>query len=228
MRLSQTDLASLLDVSCAAVSQATTREHKCGGYPISAWAIYNGAGRVAGYDVPDHIVRQRMPEEPEPVPQRKKQVSDTPSLTESASALLDEKQVREILRTELERENPSGDPVEQGREDYVRPASVGGLSYVMGKAVDGDSGTARAAVISAAALFGGIIGHETSDHWAGALAGAILVGGFGWKAMQSTVQNEAPPATTPEPATETPPPDAAPSHDTAQDGLGGPIRAVGS
>ena len=58
MRLSQSDLASYLGVAQATVSQATSRGHKCRGYPVRAWAVYDGAGRVAGYDVPTHIMQR--------------------------------------------------------------------------------------------------------------------------------------------------------------------------
>jgi hypothetical protein len=186
MRFSQADLASLLDVSRAAVSQATTREYKCAGYPVSAWAIYDGAGRVAGYDVPDHIVQQRMPEEPEPTPKGKLAQNEQAKLSrsdllEAAEPLMNEERIREIIRSEVLRQNPRP----ERRQDYMRPAAAGGLSYVMARAVDGDSATARAAVLSAATLFGGLIGSEASDHWAGALVGAALVGAVGWKALQT-------------------------------------------
>ena len=58
MRLSQSDLASYLGVAQATVSQATSRGHKCRGYPVRAWAVYDGAGRVAGYDVPTHVMQR--------------------------------------------------------------------------------------------------------------------------------------------------------------------------
>lgn len=179
MRLSQSDLAQYLDVAQATLSQATSNGHKCAGFPVQAWAVYDGAGRVSGYDVPTHVVRDRN-----------SAASPSDSLNSSpdyaalaASPIVDEEEIRSMMRDEIQRQNPAP---EQQKEDYFRPASAGGLSYVMARAVDGDSATARAAVLSAATLFGGLVGHEASDHWVGALCGALIVGGIGYKALGST------------------------------------------
>jgi len=61
VRLSQADLADLLDVSRATVSEATSEGHKCRGYPVRAWAKFDGSGRVSGYDVPSHVVERSNP-----------------------------------------------------------------------------------------------------------------------------------------------------------------------
>jgi hypothetical protein len=130
------------------------------------------------YDVPDDcpLVADDAPQE-----RKEAEAAAPPSdLEEAASGILTKEQIREIIRTEIPRENPA-----QSQQDYMRPAAAGGLSYVMAEAVKGDSGTARAAVLTAASLLGGLIGHEASDHWAGALAGAALIGGLGWQAMRS-------------------------------------------
>lgn len=56
MRLSQKELADYLGVARASLSEATSEGHKCKGYPVRAWAIFDGGGRVAGYDVPDRVM----------------------------------------------------------------------------------------------------------------------------------------------------------------------------
>lgn len=61
MRLSQADLADLLDVTRSAVSKATKEGHKVDGYPVRAWAIFDGAGRVSGYDVPKRVFERSNP-----------------------------------------------------------------------------------------------------------------------------------------------------------------------
>lgn len=61
MRLSQGDLADLLDVTRSAVSKATKEGHKVDGYPVRAWAIFDGAGRVSGYDVPKRVFERSNP-----------------------------------------------------------------------------------------------------------------------------------------------------------------------
>mgnify|MGYP002761508319 CR=1 FL=1 len=50
-RLTQEELASVLEVSKAAVSQATSRGHKCGGHPVYEWAVFH-CGEVVYYEVP--------------------------------------------------------------------------------------------------------------------------------------------------------------------------------
>lgn len=53
-RLTQEELASVLDVSKAAVSQATSRGHNCGDYPVHEWAVSH-RGEVVYYEVPRHV-----------------------------------------------------------------------------------------------------------------------------------------------------------------------------
>jgi len=56
VRLSQKELADYLGVARASLSEATSEGHKCKGYPVRAWAIFDGGGRVAGYDVPERVM----------------------------------------------------------------------------------------------------------------------------------------------------------------------------
>lgn len=61
MRLSQGELAKYFGVARATISEATREGYKCKGYPVRSWAIYDGSGRVAGYEVPDHVMDQAAP-----------------------------------------------------------------------------------------------------------------------------------------------------------------------
>jgi hypothetical protein len=61
LRLSQSDLSEVLDVSQPTLSEATSEGYKCRGYPVGAWAIFDGAGRVTGYDVPQSVVERSNP-----------------------------------------------------------------------------------------------------------------------------------------------------------------------
>ena len=191
MRLSGEQLADRIGCSPAAISIAKNRGRLVHGqWPVSAWAVHNADGRLEYYDVPsdcplvssDEVTERKAAED---------DADEAEDLVHAAAPVLDAEQIKEIVRSEL-RENPKP---EERRDDYVRPVSAGGLSYVMGKAVDGDSGTARAGVLCAGSLFGALIGHEVSDHWSGALVGAILVGGLGWQAMRSTASEATPAAT---------------------------------
>jgi len=61
MRLSQKELADYLGVTRASLSGATGEGHKCQGYPVRAWAIFDASGRVAGYDVPQRVMDRPSP-----------------------------------------------------------------------------------------------------------------------------------------------------------------------
>jgi len=61
LRLCQSDLAEVLDVSQPTLSEATSEGHKCRNYPVRAWAVFDGSGRVTGYDVPESVVERSNP-----------------------------------------------------------------------------------------------------------------------------------------------------------------------
>jgi len=160
MRLLQSDLADFLGVRQASLSQATSEGHKCQGYPVRAWAVFDGAGRVAGYDVPEEVMGRSD--------------GHTEDGTDS------------VLPSALsERENP--EPTGQSTnvsllpqgEDYFRPTSSGGTAYVVGKAIEEDNRTSHGALMVAGSGVGALIGWQTSGRSAagaaaGALAGAVL------------------------------------------------------
>jgi hypothetical protein len=152
------------------LSQATSNGHKCRGYPVRAWAVFDGAGRVAGYDVPSRVVK------------------DSGGVQADADGLSFE------LPSEL-RENPSGGSVDastsvsllpQG-EDYFRPVSSGGGAHVLATAIEHDNGTARGALMVGSVVIGGLAGWEIGDrHPIGGLVGALIGGAAGWIGLGST------------------------------------------
>jgi len=177
VRLSQADLSDYLDVAQATLSQATSNGHKCRGYPVRAWAVYDGAGRVAGYDVPSRVVK-------------------------SSDGLQAETDGLAFQLPELSpsgRENPSDGSVDastsvsllpQG-QDYFRPVSSGGGAHVLARAVAHDNGTARGALMIAGVVIGGLAGWEIGDgHPLGGLLGALIGGGAGWVGLGSTGAGE--------------------------------------
>jgi hypothetical protein len=224
MRLSGSDLADLIGCSGSTLSAAKSKGTLVyGRWDVASWAVHDERGTLKGYEVPDDCA---LLEDAEVAQKVKSEASATNSprrdLMEAAAPMLTEERVREIMRSELQRrENPSAET-----EDYMRPAAAGGLSYVMARAVDGDSATARAAVMSAATLFGGLIGKEAADHWGGALVGAVLVGAVGWKALQTGAKaQESADAQEPEPSDLEASPDPLPESQPMRRGDG--ISAVG-
>lgn len=180
MRLSQSDLADYLGVAQATLSQATSNGHKCKGYPVRAWAVYDGAGRVAGYDVPTHVMQQATGGE------------GTADAVAAAAPLLDPVAAADQLRP-----NPSSAPTDASTnvsllpkgQDYFRPVGAGGTAYVMGKAIEEDNGTARGAVMIAGVVIGGLAGWEVGDRQPLAgLLGALMGGAAGWVGFQSATQ----------------------------------------
>ena len=234
MILSGQELSDLIGCSPSTLSVAKKRGTLVyGRWDVASWAVHDAKGTLQHYHVPsDCPLLDSEADTAETVRESALSSGEEALTAASASALLDEEEIRAILRDEI-RENPASQPESQP-EDYFRPASAGGLSYVMAQAVRGDSGTARAGVLCAAALFGGLIGQEASDHWAGALTGAILVGGLGMVALRSgqpQVQQQTEPDTMPHAQTRQP---GAPLRSETPDldaeqnpGVsGGPIRAV--
>ena len=170
MRLSQSDLSSYLGVAQATLSQATSNGHRCKGHQVRAWAVYDGAGRVAGYDVPTHVMQQAADAD----------AADADA-TGFGASLVD--QIPQSIDQHRANPLPSGETVDastsvsllpQG-EDYFRPASSGGAAYVMGKAIEADNRTSRGSVMLAGLTIGGLTGWEISGkHPAGGFAGAVL------------------------------------------------------
>lgn len=199
MRLSGSDLADLIGCSGSTLSAAKSKGTLVyGRWDVASWAVHDERGTLKGYEVPNDCA---LLEDAEVAQKVKGEASATDSprrdLMEAAAPMLTEERVREIMRSELQRRE---NPATERRQDYMRPAAAGGLSYVMARAVEGDSATARAAVLSAATLFGGLIGNEASDHWAGALVGAALVGAVGWKALQTGAKAQESTDAQPEPS----------------------------
>lgn len=171
MRISQSDLADYLGVAASTLSQATSNGHKCKGYPVRAWAVYDGSGRVAGYEVPTHVMQQASESiEGADAPRENPLGTALPALSlagldnphlpvgTSDNPYIDASQRTSLL--------PEG-------EDYFRPAGSAGTAYVMGTAIENDNGTARGALLVAGTAIGGLTGWQVSNESAlGALVGA--------------------------------------------------------
>lgn len=46
-----------MDVSPSTLSEAVKKGYHCGGYPVVEWAEFNRFDRVAGYDVPEFLLK---------------------------------------------------------------------------------------------------------------------------------------------------------------------------
>jgi len=171
MRLSQKGLAEFLGVSRAAVSQATSRGHKCKGYPIRAWAKVDASGTVTGYEVPDHVVKRGQPEE-EVSPDEPDQTALTEREAKLPSILGGQPFVPQVDSSTRVSLLPEG-------QDYARTASAGGTAYVVGKAIEEDNATAHGAVTVAGGGVGALIGGMAADRGDSAsTAFGALVGGL--------------------------------------------------
>ena len=176
MRISQGDLAKYLGVARASLSQATSKGHKCKGYPVRAWAVYDGAGRVSGYDVPTHVMQQASESADDTL---KPVVRENPGLGfMSQSAPL---QIPALSGTK-QSENPYIDASQRTSllpegEDYFRPAGSAGTAYVMGTAIENDNGTARGALLVAGTAIGGLTGWQVSNE---SPLGALVGAGIGY------------------------------------------------
>lgn len=187
MRISQADLAEYLGVARASLSQATSKGHKCKGYPVRAWAVYDGAGRVSGYDVPTHVMKEAPTEALEadkPAFLRQNpafdllreedvsaQIPTTPALNLQDKPYIDASQRTSLL--------PEG-------EDYFRPAGAGGTAYVMSAAIESDNGTARGALLVAGTAIGSLTGWQVSNKNA---LGALIGAGIGYFAAITGLQS---------------------------------------
>ena len=200
MRISQTELADYLDVSQASVSQATSNGHKCRGYPVRAWAVFDGAGRVSGYDVPERVMRRASPasveDEPETLPATTSEGSQ-----KSAGVFSMERFVRQNsgssyipglgLRFDDMQPGPVVDASQRTsllpeNEDYFPTVSSGGAAYVMHTAIENDNGTARGAMMVSGAAIGGLTGYYVTD---GDPVGAAIGVGVGWLATWTGIQS---------------------------------------
>lgn len=190
MRLSQADLADYLGVARATLSQATSNGHKCKGYPVRAWAEYDGEGRVAGYDVPNRVLGGGAGSRSNP--------SDGDSDQASASGSLDLLDNLPSRQDSVDIDASQRTSVLPEGQDYFRPAASGGAAYALAQAVREDTGTARAISMIAGVGIGGLVGKEASGQHegVGALIGALLGGGAAYLGIEAaTPQTEAEPPT---------------------------------
>jgi len=201
---SQADLADLLNVTRAALSQATSRGHKCGGYPVSEWAFRDGSGRVSGYDVPDWALREmkgepNTRENPDRGTPNGLSVHsrgdtspvDVPSIDDGGP--MDDEGILPMLASQQETTRKVAE--EAGDRTQLVPDGTnvegavrnGGLAYAAGKAIENNTPGARAFCTIASAVIGGLGGYEVSkDEETGkgsalaALLGATCFGGVGY------------------------------------------------
>ena len=209
MRMSQSDLADYLGVAQSTLSKATSNLHKCAGYPVHAWAKFDGSGRVTGYDVPERVMRRPSPASVQDEPEETLPAMASKDPSGSGGIFGLEKFVRESSEWScipgFPDMSPPGpglgfDDMEPGplfdasqrtsllpeNEDYFRPTASGGAAYVMHAAIESDNGTARSAVMVSGAAIGGLTGSYVTD---GDPIGAALGAGIGlfaaWTGIRS-------------------------------------------
>ena len=209
MRVSQSNLADYLGVAQSTVSKATSNLHKCAGYPVHAWAKFDGSGRVTGYDVPERVMRRPSPASVQDEPEETLPAMASKDPSESGGVFSLERFVRESsewpgipgfpdlrdsgLDLGLD-DMQAGLVVDASRrtsllpegEDYLSAVSSGGTAYVMHAAIESDNGTARGAMMIGGTAIGGLTGFYVTD---GDPIGAAVGAGIGWLATWTGIRS---------------------------------------
>lgn len=160
------ELASLLGVSAASVSQAASKGHLCCGYDVGSWAVRSDNGRVRGYNVPPDVLAElrsgTAPRENPPPKPTGVNLSEANKLAELVSETPPKRREREGEH------NP-----------WVHPVALGGGSAVLYKAVEEDNASGQAVILAVGGLGGAVCGYEMSGRKAaGAAIGFLAVSGL--------------------------------------------------
>jgi len=156
-------LADVLGVAPASLSQAVKDGYNCGGYPVADWAVETDSGRIKGYEIPEFLVSgetQALKKRPNPTEKVPNKANINPNKGQNPS-----QQASNVIHNTYSL-LPEG-------EDYVRPAGMITLPLVLKKALDKDTPQSRAVIGVLSALLGAITGHAVSNNATGAGIGAF-------------------------------------------------------
>lgn len=158
-------LAEILDVAPATLSEAAHNYYSCGGYPVSEWAKFSETGRIIGYDVPSFLLVEAgwSPKNSE---ERSNPPEDDPNKVELGTNKEEEPQDSEQKAVT---NNYSLLPAGQ---DYVGPTGMATLPIVIGKALENDTPMSRAVIGGGLSLLFAITAYSMTDNPGGGLVGA--------------------------------------------------------
>lgn len=163
--LTGAQLAEILDVAPATLSEAAHKYYSCGGYPVNEWAEFSESGRIIGYDVPSFLLIESGwgPKKNE---ERTNPPGNEPNKAELGTNKADEPQDSE---QEAVTNNYSLLPAGQ---DYVGPTGMATLPIVIGKALENDTPLSRAVIGGGLSLLFAITAYSMTDSPSGGLVGA--------------------------------------------------------
>lgn len=193
------ELAKLLGVTTAAVSDAIKHDNQCGGQPICEWADFYDSGRVKGYHVPNHLFDELTRKQQESGQQQKdKETRDNPDSIKLNSSNSKQNSVNKEP-VEKEPVNQSSTPVTNvyksflpQDQDYSRTAGMVSLPQVLIKALGEDTPQSRAVIGFSSGAIGALIGGAVTESAGGAIAGALLGWGGTWLTYKFAGKNKQP------------------------------------
>lgn len=163
--LTGAELADILDVAPATLSEAAHKYYSCGGYPVNEWAEFSESGRIIGYDVPSFLLIEAG-WGPKNNDKRSNPPEDNPNKAELGTNKGEEPQDSEQKAVT---NNYSLLPAGQ---DYVGPTGMATLPIVIGKALENDTPMSRAVIGGGLSLLFAITAYSMTDSPGGGLVGA--------------------------------------------------------
>lgn len=188
MQYSGKELAEILDVAPATLSQAAKNGHRCKGHPVSQWAVRNENGRLLHYEVPEEagLSRTEVPaetEEPRPNSPNEGNKGDSASATPTRPESQQLMQVGQMARA-INSHNTETTSLLPPGEDYARPVAAGSSAQVLVSALQEGGPAGKAMVLTGSAGALGVLGAEVAPEekeWIGALAGVVVgLGSSAW------------------------------------------------
>lgn len=163
--LTGAELAEILDVAPATLSEAAHKYYSCGGYPVNEWAEFSETGRIIGYDVPSFLLVEGGW-----APKNSEERSNPPENEPNKAELGTNKGIEPQDNEQKAVTNnysllPAG-------QDYVGPTGMATLPIVIGKALENDTPMSRAVIGGGLSLLFAITAYSMTDSPGGGLVGA--------------------------------------------------------
>lgn len=163
--LTGAELAEILDVAPATLSEAAHKYYSCGGYPVNEWAEFSETGRIIGYDVPSFLLIESGWG-----PKNQEERSNPPE-KEPNKAKLGANKADEAQDSEQKAVTNNYSLLPAG-QDYVGPTGMATLPIVIGKALENDTPMSRAVIGGGLSLLFAITAYSMTDNPGGGLLGA--------------------------------------------------------
>lgn len=159
-------LAEILDVAPATLSEAAHKCYSCGGYPVNEWAEFSETGRIIGYDVPSFLLIESG-WDPKNKEKRSNPPEDEPNKADSG---VDSNE--EPVKASTHQPVTNNYSLLPAGQDYVGPTGMATLPIVIGKALENDTPMSRAVIGGGLSLLFAITAYSMTDRPSGGLVGA--------------------------------------------------------